>query len=78
MEQLETSRRRNGALQWGLFTDPRTPGTYLEEFLVESWLEHQRQHERVTVSDAQLQERILALHTGAQNPRVVHFFAEER
>lgn len=78
MAGLELFRRRNGALQWGLFADPRIPGTYLEEFLVESWLEHERQHERVTVSDAQLQDRIWALHAGAGRPRVVHFFAEER
>ena len=77
MRQMEQLRRRNGALQWGLFADPRYPCTYLEEFLVESWLEHQRQHERVTVADALLQDRIWALHIGTDHPRVVHFFAEE-
>ena len=56
---------------WGIYS------TYLEEFLVESWLEHQRQHERVTVADALLQDRIWALHIGTDHPKVVHFFAEE-
>ena len=78
MAQLEVFRRRNGALQWGLFADPQVPGKYLEEYLVESWLEHQRQHQRVTVSDQQLHDRIWALHIGIDPPRVIHFIAEER
>ena len=47
----------------GLFVDVTDPGRYLEEFLVESWLEHLRQHERVTVSDREVQERV-DLHVG--------------
>ena len=78
MAQLEVFRRRNGALQWGLFADPQVPGKYLEEYLVESWLEHQRQHQRVTVSDQQLHDRIWAFHIGIDPPRVIHFIAEER
>jgi MFS family permease len=78
MQQMETIRRRDGALQWGLFTNPDEPGKYLEEFLVESWLEHQRQHERFTVSDQQVQQRILAMHKGPAAPHVSHYLAVER
>lgn len=78
MQQMEAIRRRDGALQWGLFIDPAEPGKYLEEFLVESWLEHLRQHERFTVSDQQVQQRILAMHKGAAAPRVTHYLAVER
>ncbi len=78
MKEMEAIRRRDGALQWGLFIDPTGPGRYLEEFLVESWLEHMRQHERFTVSDQQVQQRILELHIGAEPPRVTHYLAEER
>jgi MFS family permease len=78
MQEMEAIRRRDGALQWGLFIDPTGPGRYLEEFLVESWLEHMRQHERFTVSDQQVQQRILELHIGAEPPRVTHYLAEER
>jgi quinol monooxygenase YgiN len=78
MQQMEAIRRRDGALQWGLFIDPEEPGKYLEEFLVESWLEHLRQHERFTVSDQQVQQRILAMHKGAAAPRVTHYLAVER
>jgi quinol monooxygenase YgiN len=77
MQKMEAIRRRDGALQWGLFIDPSGPGKYLEEFLVESWLEHLRQHERFTVSDQQVQQRVFDLHIGAEPPRVTHYLAEE-
>jgi len=78
MGEMEGARRWDGALQWGLFLDSSAPGRYLEEFLVESWLEHLRQHERVTVSDRELEARVWALHKGPQPPRVTHYIAEER
>jgi len=75
MRRMEAIRRRDGALQWGLFIDP---AGYVEEFLVESWLEHLRQHERFTVSDQEVQQRILAMHKGATAPRVTHYLAVEQ
>jgi MFS family permease len=77
MKELETIRRRDGALTWGLFRDPSADGKYREEFLVGSWVEHLRQHERVTVSDERIQERIWALHKGPGVPRASHYLAEE-
>ena len=47
MDQLGYERRRNGACGWGVFEDSASEGM-LETFLVESWLEHLRQRERVT------------------------------
>ena len=78
MEKMEAFRRRDGALQWGLSADPVVPGCYLEEFVVESWVGHERQHERVTVTDQLLHDRVWALHLGAEAPRVRHFIADER
>lgn len=78
MCQLKVSRKRNGALYWGLFEDPLSPGAYLEEFLVESWLEHLRQHEHVTADDWTLQQTIHAMQTIPDLPRVTHYLAEER
>jgi Transmembrane secretion effector len=78
MRELERIRRRDGALTWGLFRDPRADGKYREEFLVGSWIEHLRQHERVTASDQRIQERIWALHKGPGVPRASHYLAEER
>jgi hypothetical protein len=73
MQQLGRSRRRDGAFQWGVVEDTSQPGIYLEYFLTASWLEHLRQHERVTQDDRQLQEEIGALHTGSSAPQLRHF-----
>ena len=42
-------RRRDGATRWGVFFDTEAPDVYLESFLVDSWAEHQRQHDRFTI-----------------------------
>jgi len=58
LNQLSHERGRDGAYAWGLFEDTGVPGRFLETFLVESWLEHLRQHKRVTNADRVLQDRI--------------------
>jgi hypothetical protein len=42
---------------------------------VNSWLEHLRQHARVTVLDKKLQDEIRALHRGESKPKRSHFIA---
>jgi MFS family permease len=44
-------RRRDGAYHWHIFEDPAREGRMIETFLTDSWLEHQRLHERVTRAD---------------------------
>ncbi|MCD0248149.1 MFS transporter [Xanthomonas melonis] len=73
MTQLGNARRRDGAVVWGIAEDAATPGVQLEYFIVASWLEHLRQHERVSGDDRQLQEQIRALHQGERAPLVRHF-----
>lgn len=75
MGDLGNVRRRDGAFQWGVFENTEQPGHFIEMFLVESWVEHLRQHARVTNSDRALQQRINALHGGAQPPRITHALA---
>src|SRR5690606_24117560 len=57
MRSLGRSRRRDGAVLWGIAEDTETQGTYLEYFLDSSWVEHLRQHERVTEDERALQAR---------------------
>jgi MFS family permease len=74
MHVLGRSRRRDGAVQWGVVEDTEAPGTYLEYFLDGSWLEHLRTHERVTESERELQDRILALLADPdRRPQVRHY-----
>jgi hypothetical protein len=51
-------RRRNGAYRWGIFHDTEIADRYLEIFLVNSWAEHLRQHERQTRADHQLEQAL--------------------
>jgi MFS family permease len=71
--ELAISRRRDGALSWGIFEDTANPGVHLETFTTGSWLEHLRQHERVNHDDRRLQEQIAALQTKPGLPLVRHF-----
>ena len=64
IDQLSWQRRRDGAYAWGIFEDTAVPGRFVETFLVESWLEHLRQHKRVTKADHALEERIHGFVTG--------------
>ena len=77
MAELGHVRRRDGALEWQCVEDVAQPGVYLEVFRTGSWLEHLRQHQRVTADDRALQQRIAALLDGTDPPRVRHFVGGE-
>jgi MFS family permease len=77
MRHLELARRRSGAVGWAVYEDPARPELMLEVFMVDSWVEHLRQHERGTRSEAALRDRILALHRGKDAPAVSHLLAVE-
>jgi len=73
---LEHGRRRDGAYAWGVFEDAAEQGRILETFLVESWMEHLRQHERVTNADRVVQEAVQRFNLSGP-PKVTHFIAAE-
>jgi MFS family permease len=64
-------RRRDGATRWGIFYDAESPGKYLETFVVDSWAEHERQHDRFTIADRELEKRVLRYTL--EPTRVRHF-----
>jgi MFS family permease len=75
LEKLERERKRDGAYAWGVYEDIADPKKFVETFYVESWLEHLRQHKRVTNADRVLQEHIHRYV--AEAPTVTHFVAAE-
>lgn len=77
LEKLGHERRRDGAYAWRVFEDTAEEGRMVETFLVESWLEHLRQHERVTNADRVLQELVDRFHRDGA-PKVTHLVAAER
>lgn len=72
LNTLGQERYRDGAYAWGIFEDVSEEGRFLETFLVESWLEHLRQHDRVTHADRLQQEAVQRFHRG-DKPKVTHF-----
>ena len=76
VDVLSHERGRDGAYAWGVFEDAAEPGRFLETFLVESWIEHLRQHERVTNADRGLQEHIHRLLKSP--PTTTHLIAAQR
>jgi hypothetical protein len=64
----------DGAYSWDLFEDAAEEGRFLETFMVVSWFEHLRQHQRVTNADRIIQNSVRAFGA-ATEPKVTHFIA---
>jgi MFS family permease len=74
MAKLASERRRDGAYDWNIYEDAAKEGVFIEAFQVDSWLEHLRQHERVTNSDRVLQDAVHSFTAGGM-PVVRHLIA---
>ena len=70
MQTLSQIRRRDGAIQWGMYQDLSDSGRFVETIVVESWAEHKRQFERVTNADKAMEDRARAFHIGDEPPKV--------
>jgi MFS family permease len=75
IQKLSRVRRRDGAYRWGIYRDTERPTHYVETFIVESWGEHLRQHERVIMADRAIEEEVDRFDA---NPRVTHFIYAHR
>jgi MFS family permease len=69
------ARRRTGAVSWRVWRDAADPGHVLEQFVVGSWDEHLRQHERVSRRDQQRLEEIVAMTDPSRPATVTHWLA---
>jgi len=76
MRRTRRARLRQGALSWGLFRDAAQPGRYIEYFVDENWVEHQRRLERFSAFDAELREKRLAFHLGDEPPKAKRYIAQ--
>ncbi|RWE28727.1 MFS transporter, partial [Mesorhizobium sp.] len=63
-------RRRDGARNWTLARDLENPGIWIEHYHTPTWIEYIRHNRRATHADAVVGERIRALHSGENPPRV--------
>jgi len=70
-------RLRDGAYDWGVFEDPAKDGRFIETFLADSWLEHLRQHQRVTKADSALEQAVRRFQIG-DGPKTTHLISARR
>ncbi|TPL92425.1 MFS transporter [Mesorhizobium sp. B2-3-12] len=63
-------RRRDGARNWTLARDLENPTIWIEHYHTPTWLEYVRHNGRITQADAMVGERLRALHSGDEPPRV--------
>ncbi len=76
IEEVGRERKRDGAYAWGVFEHLGAEGKFVETFLIESWLELMRQHERVTNADMILEKNVGKLLVAS--PSVEHMIAPKR
>src|SRR3954471_19310121 len=72
MQEGRRIRRRDGARRWRLLQDVAEPELWVERFQSPTWLDHLRQHHRVTVANRAVEERALGFHAGSGRPQVRH------
>jgi predicted MFS family arabinose efflux permease len=71
------ARRRTGAVSWRVWRDAADPGRVLEQFVVGSWDEHLRQHERVSHRDQHRLDEVRAMTDPSRPTTVTHWLAAQ-
>ncbi len=70
MAEWRRIRRRDGARQWELLRDTENPEQWMESYHVPTWNDYVRHNQRRTKADADIGDRVRALHRGTERPRV--------
>jgi MFS family permease len=78
MQLLRKVRLRNGSSAWGVFQDTADETRFVEIFMDESWIDHLRQHHRVTREDRRAIDAAMAFHQGDSPPVVSHLLSRRR
>ncbi len=81
MRDVRGMRKRNGAISWKLVQDSENPRHWLELFVDESWLEHLRHHQRISLGKPEgIRHSILLprgqAHTSGQRPPLTDDFSK--
>jgi MFS family permease len=70
MAARQRVRRRDGAQNWMLLRDLADPEIWIERYMTPTWLDYIRHNSRLTHEDANIPERLRALHCGPDKPVV--------
>jgi len=71
------NRRRDGAVQWWLFEDTADPSRFVETWIEETWAEHLRNHERVSVAHRDVEDKARSLTRTPETIQVRHYIASD-
>jgi quinol monooxygenase YgiN len=74
LRRYSKERRRDGAYDWALYENPAEAGRFIETFLSDSWLDHLRQHQRVTKSDQVLEKAVSRFQIDGE-PKTTHYIS---
>jgi MFS family permease len=77
MSERRRIRKRDGARQWTLLRDLANPEIWIERYESPTWVEYCRHNQRVTQADAEIGDRVRALHRG-ENPPVARRLIERQ
>jgi MFS family permease len=75
-EPVGRLRRRNGARVWRLYRDLADESVYVERFIVDSWVEYQRQLARSTIADHEHEEQVRSFLQAGSEVELSHYLAE--
>lgn len=70
IQELQLSRRRNGAKDWSIARDIDDPALWTERFQCATWLEFLRHRDRPTLIEQELQRKVAAFHCDEESARV--------
>lgn len=70
MTERRRIRRRDGARHWALLRDLGQPDRWVETYQSPTWTDYVRHNLRLTKADAEVSERLRALHAGEEPPAV--------
>lgn len=70
MAERRRIRIRDGARRWTLLRDLEHPELWVERYHLPTWTEYVRHHQRMTVADVPVRERLTALHQDTGEVRV--------
>jgi hypothetical protein len=76
LRDVRFGRRRSGASTWRVWQDAAEPHRVVEQFVVASWEEHLRQHERVSERDQKRLARVWVTYPD-RPPTVTHWLAAQ-
>ncbi len=77
LEAARFSRRRTGATSWRVWQDAAVPDKAVEQFVVASWDEHLRQHERVRLRDQDRLDKVQSFSDASRSTIRTHWLTPQ-